>query len=357
MTLKTKLLIVCLLAGMAWISFHLIPGAVVRPKEPEPIPTPPPPPGRAPAPLGPIDISTSDVSDALEIRIKAYLHDGVNEGEYRSFVDRITGYYQGQGLSVRFLVNEVVQLGATEECGWSRGENDVINCVGPGMGGYYGPPWYRIDVNTNYGFDTDWGLHSACHEYGHFLGVQDLYWLQTTEDSPYHAPAIPWPDEIMFNPYHDSPVFSYESRRVISDNLQRIRQGGVENMILVADRMAAEIEVVTPLVGDACDVYSRQRDYDLFGSRMDSISSLTQVTDGEKRFRMETIGDDNSDGNFDLYYLSCDSGAYWIHSRLVEDAYFASGEAQIPVIECETDGGWCRHTPEYIVYLPIVIRK
>ena len=42
MMCKTRVLLVCLLVGMAWVILNLIPVAVVQSQEPEPIPTPPP---------------------------------------------------------------------------------------------------------------------------------------------------------------------------------------------------------------------------------------------------------------------------------------------------------------------------
>lgn len=361
MRAKNKLLELFLLPGLFLITLISLLTTVAHTQEPEPIPTPSPPQDRVPIPLNSSNLAASINTDALTINILAYLYPEVDENEYRNFIDNISAYYQGQGVDVQFFVNELVQLESGEECGWSRGANDVINCVGPDMGGYYGPPWYRIGLNTNYpyGFDTNWGLHSAAHEFGHFLTIQDLYWLQTTPTSAVQAPSIPWPNEIMVDPYLNSPSFSAESKRIIAENIERIDTGGVDNMLFVAGRMVSAVRVFTPLADEECTVYGRERDFGYFRSKIDETPTFTKTTDLQQSFTITTTDESNPDNNFDLFYLNCVSGEYWLHSRLVEDFYFdnvATSEEPIPSTICRINEDWCTYGTNFFTFLPVVLR-
>jgi hypothetical protein len=361
---QSNLLVFFLLPSLVLLSLFFMLATVAHTQRPEPIPTPPPPKDGTPLPLNSSNMATAVNTDTFTINILAYLYPEIDESEYISFIDNISAYYQGQGLEMQFFVNELIQLNPGEECGWSRGVNDMINCVGPDMGGYYGPPWYRIGLNTDdpYGFDTNWGLHAAAHEFGHFLTIQDFYWLQTAPTSPVQAPNIPWPNEIMVDPYLPNPSFSVESKRIIEENIERIGTGGVDNMLFVADRMVPSVKVFTPQANETCTVYARERDFVYFRSKIDDTPAFTKTTDPQQSFTFTTTDGSNPDNNFDLFYLNCVSGEYWIHSRLVEDFYFdvaSNMEDPIPDIICQNNREWCVYDIEdqnFYTFLPTILR-
>ncbi|MCP4600296.1 MAG: hypothetical protein GY847_07150 [Proteobacteria bacterium] len=324
-------------------------------------PQPPPhdePPRLKPNPVLNIhrDVQTTNVT------IKAYLHNGISETEYQNFIDLITVYFQTQALDIVLTVNEVIQLNSDEGCGLIRENNDVINCVGPGEGGYFGPPTYSIGLNTNppYGFNTEWGLHAAAHEFSHFLGIQDLYWLKTDPTSSfYQAPNVPWPNELMYDVYVENPALSPLSRQIISENLVWLQSGGVDNMIQVVDRMPDQISVRTTSNSDACRIHTRERHYDTFSSLVDSISELAVTTNDYDLLTIPNIGGvGNNDSNYDLYFFECDSGTYWTHSFTVDEAYFTYPETTTPQLTCTNESDWCLLTPvHYSIYLPLVNKQ
>lgn len=101
-------------------------------------------------------------------------------------------------------------------------------------------------------------------------------------------------------------------------------------MLFVRDRMTTHITVTVPLAHEQWRVFIRERCYESFKSRINASASVVKITDDAKRFGMLTIGGGNPDHNFDLYYLKCESGGYWVHARLVEDHYFRDGCDRFP---------------------------
>lgn len=309
-----------------------------------------PPPDGNPQPLPPLSeldrvLATEPNGSTQQISIRAYLHQGVSETAYRDFVTQLTAFYRSRGFDLRFKVNELFLLGAGESCGWSRGSSHVITCVGSGMHGYYGPPWYRVGINTDYpfGLDTNWGLQVTAHEFGHFFAVQDLYWLKSTADSHQQAPGWTYPNDLMFDPYVASPMFSPESEAIIQHNLERLGQQGNEGLVLVSDRMVDKITVMTPQSGDRCDMYGRSRDLTAYSSHLDETATLTRYTNAQKILTFPTFASDsNVDDNFDFYLLDCQSGRYWVHSHLIDGSYFTFNQPQVPGLLCLRHDAWCQ---------------
>ncbi len=284
----------------------------------------------------------SGTTSIPEVRISAYIKSGISgidEASYRAFIENINQLYSNNGIKVKFKP-ERIEWYSGESCGSDFYGNDVIMCVGPDKGGYIGPPYYVVGANTNspFGFSST-GIRAEAHELAHFLGFQDLYWLKT--QSPLIAPSIA-SNDLMMDPYTETNVFGELVKSVIKMNLKLLDIDGKESIKYPKDRVASKLSItIDGLPNRECKIYTRERDYTQFNSKIKVTESLVKTTDSSANFEMDVIGGDSVDNNFDLYYISCGSNNFWLSSLETEKCFQNNGPNHICNIRCSNTNGWC----------------
>lgn len=279
----------------------------------------------------------------IRVNIMAYIQTGVagvNETSYRNFIENINQLYSNNGINVDFNVGEIEWYDQSQSCGTNLYSNNVIMCVGQGKGGFLGVPYFTVGANTDspFGFSST-GVMAEAHELAHFLGFQDLYWLRSQESL--RAPTIfEVENDIMTSPYTLSNVFGEHAKYVLNLNLGRLKSG--QSLIYPKSRMASGLKVDTGLPNQNCQIYTRQRDYSQFNSKVNNTPSLTKTTNGSGIFEMDIIGGDPADNNFDIYYIVCGLNKFWINSLATEDCFKAQGAISTCNIKCLNSGSWCQ---------------
>jgi hypothetical protein len=268
---------------------------------------------------------------------------GVDETSYRDFIENINKLYFNNDLNIKFNIGGIIWYNRDQSCGTNFYNNDVIMCVGPDKGGYLGPPYYVVGANTNnpFGFSPT-GVRAVSHELAHYLGFQDLYWLRSQE--PLKTPSSSEiENDLMTDPYNAANVFGEHAKYVLNYNFERLRVGGSNSILYPRSRIASKLRINTGIPNQTCQIYTRERDYVQFNSKINTTPGLTKITDSFGNFQMNIVAGDPADNNFDIYYLDCNGNNFWINSLMTEDCFRQQGTGGgICNIRCLSPGNYCQ---------------
>lgn len=289
-------------------------------------------------------IEVDGVSVITEVKLMVNIQKGitgVSETSFTQFIKDINRFYADNNINGKFVIGKIRWV-SESEFSYDFDGNDLIMWVGPNKGGYRGPPYFIVGVNTNppFGFSST-GVKCEAQELAHYLGFQDLYWLSTV--NPVAPKIIEIESDIMYDSYNPNAVFERNSRYVLNYNLQRIKVSGHQSILYPASRVAKGLIINTKIPNQICEIYTRERDYTLFKSKINSTPSLTKTTDSIGRFTMDIIGGDAVDNNFDVYVLKCNGKTFWLSSLAIEDCFIEQGPDSDCNIDCFESDSWCKY--------------
>lgn len=295
------------------------------------------------------DFDSNGVGDSCEgknyIKIKAYLHSSVNEQEYRQFISDVGSFLSSRGVDVILKVEGIERY--SNDCTNSAGSSgaDVAMCVGPGKGGYWGPPYYVLGANTDQGFGfTSNGIGAEAHEIMHFLGVVDTC---------YYPEAMPKPDwlynDLMTYPYGPNATLSPTEAGIANFNARQISASGREGIyypfreavhpsyVKIRLQQGSVIEIQAPCTEKYCTAYEISNFAPSESQKMVLIKSLFAQSG---KFSLQA-------SYLDSYFgikLSCSGREYWIPSKLFDDCFILNSFMPLSGcrISCQTPGEWCQ---------------
>ena len=295
------------------------------------------------------DVDSNGVGDLCEgkyfIRIKAHLHYSLDKNQYLKFISDIENYYNSHGLQARLIVTSVDSYYTNCPSDEAAPDADVVMCMGPGQGGYMGPPYYWLGANSNapFGF-TSTGIHSEAHEILHFLGVADTYYM------PSDMPKPQWfVTDIMNDPYNANPTISDTELDIARSNIRQISALGREYIyyprrepvhpsyvrIRMPDNASLEIKAAAP--GTSCSAWEIYIFAQTEAGKLLSIGSF--YSDSISRITIPV-------SSLKYYYglkLSCSGSIFWIPSKIFDDCFIKNGYKELSKcsISCKTPGSWC----------------
>lgn len=295
------------------------------------------------------DVDNNGIGDTCEgknyIKIKAYIHPSVNAEEYNQFITGIENFLSSRGVDVILKVaGTETYYGDCTNAASSSGA-DVAMCVGPGKGGYWGPPYYVLGANTDQGLGfTSAGIGAEAHEIMHFLGVTDTC---------YYPEAMPKPgwlyNDIMTYPYDANTTISPTEANIANFNARQLSASGREGIFYpfrepvhpsyVKTRIsdATVIEIQAPSTEKYCTSYGI---YNFAPSESNKLVLIKSLFAQSGKFSIQA-------SYLDSYFgikLSCSGREYWVPSKLFDDCFILNGYNSLSGcrVSCQTPGEWCQ---------------
>lgn len=282
-----------------------------------------------------------------QVQMCVYLHNSQSTSAFTEFLSRINQFFYNNDVNGEFVA-KYLNIYSGNNCPDDVKGCDLLLCVGPDKGGFIGPPYTpTVGFNTNlpYGF-TQIGVQAGCHELCHYLGFQDLYWLNGDG-----IPLIPeTANDIMHDPYTSSPTISEIPVGVLNLNLAR-RNVGL-SILYPKYRVAASLKIKTDYPNTYYALFTRTRDYQKFQSVMRTSPIKTGYTDSFGVFFTPIYSGDDVDNNFDVYKIAIGGVDVWISCLVTEAGFLFKGY----IAECYIQGNpiWSKGFFSYsVVGVPI----
>ena len=251
-----------------------------------------------------------------KVQMCVYLHDSQITSAFTYFLSNINQLFNNNGVNGEFVAKYLITYSGTD-CPTDIKGCDLLLCTGPGKGGFVGPPYTpTVGFNTNppYGF-TQIGVQAGCHELAHFLGFQDLYWLNGAGIPPIHEIT----NDIMRDPYTNNPVLSEIPAKILNLNLTRLNNGF--GILYPKYRVATSLNIKTDYPDTYYELFTRTRDYNTFQSIINSLPIKTGYTDSSGIFTTPIYSGDDVDNNFDVYKIIISGLNIWISCLVTEACY------------------------------------
>lgn len=277
-----------------------------------------------------------------QVQMCVYLHDSQSVSAFTEFLSKINKFFIDNNVNGEFVAKYLITYSGAD-CPTDIKGCDLLLCVGPDKGGFIGPPFTpTVGFNTNppYGF-TQIGVQAGSHELCHFLGFQDLYWLNGDE-----IPSLPEiQNDIMRDPYTNSPLLSEVPVGIL--NLNLARRNSRLSILYPKYRVATSLKIKTDYPNTYYQLFARTRDYNIFQSVMRSSPIKTGYTDGSGIFTTVIYSGDDVDNNFDVYKVIIGSTDIWISCLVTEACYLYYGYST----ECCVQGRpvWCKNLFNYLI--------
>ncbi len=277
-----------------------------------------------------------------QVKMCVYLHDSQTTEAFIDFLSKVNQFFLDNNVNGVFIAEYLIKYTGIN-CPTDIKGCDLLVCVGPGKGGFVGPPYTPTSgLNTDlpFGF-TQIGVQAACHEFSHFLGFQDLFWLKGAG-----IPLLPaLLNDIMYNLYTNYPMLSKIPVGILNLNLDRL--GNKTGILYPKYRMATSLRVITDYPNTSYQLFTRTRSYSIFESVLSSTPYRSGYTDSSGVFLTDIVAGDTVDNNFDVYRIAVAGVDIFIGCLVTEASFLFNKYAT----DCYVQGKpiWCNNLFGYTI--------
>ena len=280
------------------------------------------------------------------VKMRVYIQSGVSdvtEDTFHAFIKKVSSFYKSKGIDVNFIVHELKWINTPEPSSINLSGVDVVLVVGEGAGHFIGTI-QRVGANLLNPFKfTQQGVVALAHEFGHYFGVIDQYWLnmpQTT--TPVISSDIK--SSIMYDSYTLTNGFSSFEKKIILSNLSKLQQGSKASILYPAERWSGELSIYIGKSNESCSIFASNRNYTTFNSSFPSTPTLVKSTDqnGILTFNMQNV---SNRVEFDVYHIKCGTQRIWINSTILDQNYIENGIINVCSTKYVSNTQWCILAP------------
>lgn len=276
------------------------------------------------------------------VKMRVYIQSGVSgvtEDTFHDFIKKVSDFYKSKGIDVNFIVHELKWINTPEPSSINLSGVDLVLVAGEGAGHFIGTI-QRVGANLLNPFKfTQQGVVALAHEFGHYFGVIDQYWLNLSNaTTPLLSSDLK--SSIMYYSYTLTNGFSSLEKEIIRKNLSKLLQGDKSSILYPAERWSGTLKIYIGKTNEQCKIFSSTRNYNTFNSSFPSTPTLTKSTDSAGVLTIDTKNVSNR-VEFDLFKIECGGFKVWVNSTILDSNYIENGIIDICEARYLNDTQWC----------------
>ena len=276
------------------------------------------------------------------VKMRVYIQSGVsgvNEDTFHAFIKKVSSFYKSKGISVDFVVEDLRWINTAEPSSINLSGVDVVLVAGEGAGHFIGTI-QRVGANLSDPFKfSQQGVVALAHEFGHYFGVIDQYWLNMTNaTTPLLSSDLK--SSIMYYSYTLTNGFSSLEKETIRKNLSNLLNGDKSSILYPAERWSKVLKIYIGKTNEPCKIFSSTRSYNTFNSSFTSTPTLIKNTDSAGVLTIDIKSVSNR-VEFDLFRIECGGFKVWINSTILDSNYLENGIIDTCEARYLNDTQWC----------------
>lgn len=250
---------------------------------------------------------------------------GLTEETFLEFVDWCNELFENDGLSPDFHIKEIRWFPKGSHPSFDTYKNNLLSCdanweIRNGGGGYFGEPWCRVSMDLDDGYLLNGNSRTTvCHEWGHYFGACDYYWLNSKDDVSPVVTEIR--NTLMMYPYY-CYHFDIFSNNVIRYNINQLKNGNHTSIKMPWDRWPKSFKVNMGVPNTQYKITHGTRDFTYFHTVIPTTPSFYRNTD-EYGYLSFNILNDFGELYFDLFKIASmdDSYVTWVNNLATEKCF------------------------------------